>query len=164
MLDKRRLPENITAERSRSLSRYHAAMRDPIKAEKIRQSNKRAGIKRRSNPEYIAREKERRIREYRRYQYGITYEQLTAWLKTIENKCESCGEGFGIPATFTVDHNHTTGINRGLLCHRCNVALGLLRESPRAIAGLLLYAKKHNCVRFESPIMRRTKHYPELPT
>lgn len=30
----------------------------------------------------------------------------------------------------SVDHDHETGVVRGLLCHRCNVAVGLLQNSP----------------------------------
>jgi len=41
-----------------------------------------------------------------------------------------------------VDHDHSTGQVRGLLCSRCNTALGLLRDSPANIGSLLDYLMK----------------------
>lgn len=29
-----------------------------------------------------------------------------------------------------VDHNHTTDVARGLLCHRCNILLGMIETGP----------------------------------
>lgn len=40
------------------------------------------------------------------------------------------------------DHDHDTGEPRAILCGPCNRALGLLKESPERIAGLLLFAKQ----------------------
>lgn len=37
------------------------------------------------------------------------------------------------------DHNHTTGQFRGLLCTRCNVALGLLGDDPSRAEGAARY-------------------------
>lgn len=34
---------------------------------------------------------------------------------------------------FCVDHNHTSGKIRGLLCHNCNRAIGMLQDDPAAI-------------------------------
>jgi hypothetical protein len=41
----------------------------------------------------------------------------------------------------SVDHDHATGIFRGLLCHGCNGALGLLKESPEVVERLLQYVR-----------------------
>jgi hypothetical protein len=42
-----------------------------------------------------------------------------------------------------VDHDHETGVIRGIICGRCNSALGLLFDSPTRIRGLLAYCESH---------------------
>lgn len=42
-----------------------------------------------------------------------------------------------------VDHNHRTGTVRGLLCPKCNTALGLLEENEERIFKLLDYIRKN---------------------
>jgi len=38
-----------------------------------------------------------------------------------------------------VDHNHETGQRRGLLCVRCNTAIGLLNEDPDILMKAVVY-------------------------
>lgn len=38
-----------------------------------------------------------------------------------------------------VDHNHTTGENRRLLCGRCNKMIGLAREDPEILRAGAAY-------------------------
>lgn len=59
--------------------------------------------------------------------------------------CASCGDA-PLPDSkrrFHVDHNHTTGEVRGILCHGCNVALGLLKEDPERIRALAAYIESY---------------------
>ena len=50
--------------------------------------------------------------------YNLTLEEHNALL---ENGCNVCGTKEG---RLCVDHDHKTGLVRGCLCTRCNVALG----------------------------------------
>lgn len=38
-----------------------------------------------------------------------------------------------------VDHDHATGEVRGLLCNRCNQAIGLLQDDPLIVRSALVY-------------------------
>jgi len=42
-----------------------------------------------------------------------------------------------------VDHDHISTEIRGLICHTCNVALGLLRESPTLLRKAADYIERH---------------------
>lgn len=40
---------------------------------------------------------------------------------------------------FVVDHDHETGLVRGLLCNNCNIAIGLLNDDPNALRSAVRY-------------------------
>lgn len=62
----------------------------------------------------------------RRYGLTLTYEELTK-----DSRCFLCQESpTGKKSRLHLDHCHQTGKVRGLLCSRCNLALGLLRDRP----------------------------------
>lgn len=39
----------------------------------------------------------------------------------------------------SIDHSHTTGKVRGLLCNQCNTALGMAKESPETLRRMIAY-------------------------
>jgi hypothetical protein len=64
--------------------------------------------------------------------YGLTTKQYEAVFNSQGGVCAICqqpprGKRF---KNLCVDHNHTTGINRGLLCSACNMAVGLIEADP----------------------------------
>jgi hypothetical protein len=65
--------------------------------------------------------------------YGISHAEYEAMLAKQGGGCAICGSSdTGVSWTnyFHVDHCHTTGRVRGILCQPCNVTLGKMRESP----------------------------------
>ena len=49
-----------------------------------------------------------------------------------------------------VDHCHTTSLVRGLLCHNCNRALGLLKDNISSVKRALFYLKSAETISKES--------------
>ena len=76
--------------------------------------------------------------------YGLTVDTYKAMLLKQENKCLLCSREFtDIGDTEPhIDHCHTTGIVRGILCHGCNTALGKLGDTEEAILKVLEYLQK----------------------
>lgn len=60
--------------------------------------------------------------------------------KLCQGPCASCGIK---EAIFVLDHDHSTGVIRGELCHGCNSALGMLKDSLANIMGLYNYLRQH---------------------
>jgi hypothetical protein len=61
--------------------------------------------------------------------YRITEHEYTDMLDLQNGRCCICGHTNKSGKKLFVDHDHDTGKIRGLLCARCNIALGMLRES-----------------------------------
>jgi len=66
--------------------------------------------------------------------YSITLAQYNEMLVRQGGKCAICGHPPKTRALNT-DHNHKTKQVRGLLCHKCNRALGLLQADSRPEIG-----------------------------
>lgn len=58
--------------------------------------------------------------------YGITQEQYDAMAQKQNQVCAICHRP--PKRVLVVDHDHITGDIRGLLCDRCNVGLGWLKD------------------------------------
>lgn len=76
--------------------------------------------------------------------YGIGIKSYEKMLEKQESKCKICkGEGFVMAEhhklKLVVDHCHDTGKVRGLLCHNCNRALGLLKDDVVALCRAIQY-------------------------
>lgn len=62
-----------------------------------------------------------------KFNFGISLEEYNKKLLEQQNKCRICKiDQTAIKKNFAVDHNHVTNQIRGLLCSKCNMAIGLL--------------------------------------
>lgn len=78
------------------------------------------------------------------YLYGITVEEFDALLAAQDGKCAICGvsEFPGRGNRPHVDHCHTTGAVRGILCHFCNLGLGNFRDRPDLLESAAAYLRR----------------------
>ena len=86
-----------------------------------------------------------KYRQYqRRHKYGLEPDEFTKMLVNQNNKCanKNCGFLFTDEQRSTrpvVDHDHKTGNVRGLLCQKCNKALGHLGDTRKSLEGFIDY-------------------------
>jgi hypothetical protein len=73
-------------------------------------------------------------------QFGMTVDDYMAMYEKQGGKCAICGmDKNGTRKNFCVDHNHETGKIRGLLCHNCNVSVGLMKDDPLLLRAAATY-------------------------
>jgi len=93
--------------------------------------------------------------------YGLTPEQFDTMLAAQGGRCAICRTGSPGGQGWHVDHNHSCcntrkrscgKCTRGILCSRCNIAIGNLRDDPVIIQAALDYVS-----------IRRTRSESGLP-
>jgi hypothetical protein len=99
-----------------------------------------------------------------RHRFGMSEANYTALLEQQNGVCAICSKSPGKRA-LGVDHDHQTGLVRGLLCVGCNINLGhfefnhdamtaYLRSPPAATSGY------RNCRNRYQPKIGSTNHAP----
>lgn len=85
------------------------------------------------------------LRSRLKTKYGITLDHYTSMLASQNNSCAICKSkdpkrknAIG----FFVDHNHKTDKVRGLLCHRCNLAVGWMEDNLILVDSVKAYIEK----------------------
>lgn len=87
----------------------------------------------RDNPERLSQHQSR-------WKYGISPAQRAAMISAQNGACAICKLPLSAePRARHIDHNHETGRIRGVLCHACNLALGLTRESLDTLRAMVAY-------------------------
>lgn len=94
---------------------------------------------RKNNPE---KEKER-SRKGQIRQYGITEEDYDKMFKEQQGCCAICKlHQKDYSRNLHIDHCHTTGKVRGLLCNSCNLGLGMFKDSIDLMNTAIKYLNK----------------------
>ncbi|MCK4819971.1 terminase small subunit [bacterium] len=89
--------------------------------------------------------------------YNLTLKEYNTMLEAQGGKCAICKliiyrstKGGSIYRSTkwghngpNVDHNHTTGKTRGILCHECNVAIGGVKDNLEIARALVAYLEKY---------------------
>jgi hypothetical protein len=80
---------------------------------------------------------------------GMTTEQYDAMLAAQDGTCAICGRPetmihrVGRVPRLAVDHDHKTGVVRGLLCGNCNHGLGKFQDDPARLRAAADYIERH---------------------
>ena len=86
--------------------------------------------------------------------YGITLPDRNRMMKKQKSKCKICSSPVHFPAEgnysggsfgkhhAVIDHCHTNGHVRGILCGSCNAGLGLFYDSKESLAKAIEYLEE----------------------
>ena len=89
--------------------------------------------------------KETRTAYWYKVRYNLSMDTYKDMLKTQNHVCAICKRpetsknANGEIKPLAVDHCHTTGKIRGLLCHKCNVLLGKAEDNTEILQNAILY-------------------------
>ena len=77
--------------------------------------------------------------------YGLTATAYYAMLKAQQHKCAICqkDEVDSNYRTLYVDHDHSSGKVRGLLCDKCNTGLGHFQDNEAILTAAIEYLRNH---------------------
>jgi len=111
-------------------------------------TNKKAVEHRKNNPLTVAARKQQALQTY----YGISWEEYKALMENQGGRCAICGIEFDLTPGKgkignnkpCIDHCHTTGTIRGILCGHCNKGLGFFTDSRTKLYNALRYLEANN--------------------
>lgn len=90
-----------------------------------------------------------RTRDLKR-RFGLSPDDYATMVKTHKGVCAICGNGetavepkTGTTKNLAIDHCHSSGKIRGLLCWRCNATLGKVEDSIPLLKKMIAYLRKH---------------------
>ena len=77
--------------------------------------------------------------------YGIDVDDYDRMVESQNNKCKICGtdEPRGIGG-WKVDHCHSTGKVRGLLCNNCNLGLRYFKDNTKSLQAAIEYLNEYS--------------------
>lgn len=94
--------------------------------------------------EYARRTRAKYPQKWRDYhlksKYGITIAERDAMILEQGGKCAICKDVLNDPH---IDHQSNPHKVRGILCHNCNVSLGLLKDSSAVCRAAAEYLERH---------------------
>ena len=80
--------------------------------------------------------------QHRLKRYGVTTAQFEAMLAAQGGRCAVCEVTEPGARDWHLDHDHNTGLPRGILCVRCNGGLGLFKDSPELMERAARYLRQ----------------------
>jgi hypothetical protein len=76
--------------------------------------------------------------------YGITLNEFNDMIINQNGKCKICQSYFFSTKNTHLDHCHSTGVIRGVLCTTCNTGLGMFKDDIGLLSKAILYINNSN--------------------
>jgi hypothetical protein len=89
---------------------------------------------------------------YLKRMYGITIEQYDELLAGQGGRCAICRREPRPDSSLHLDHDHETGLLRGILCFRCNNSLGDLDDDASLLRAALRYLESYQAAEVEDEV------------
>ena len=79
--------------------------------------------------------------------FGLSLDKYNEMFEAQQGKCAICNQSEtqmrnGKLKTLAVDHDHKSGVIRGLLCFDCNTGIGKLKDDPQVLQSAIQYLNK----------------------
>jgi len=106
--------------------------------------------RRKYNANWLAKNPNANRNKHYKKRYGITVEDYETMSKQQNHLCAICGlpetkkRRDGTTSILAVDHDHTTGKVRQLLCAGCNHMLGNIENKQVSLDVIAAYIKRHS--------------------
>ena len=98
--------------------------------------------KKRVDKKRDAKAKRKLLRRVRKY--GLTLRKFFRMISDQCGRCKICGKKLDMGRHTHIDHCHTTGKVRGILCRGCNLGLGNLKDSVDILEKAIQYLRDHD--------------------
>ena len=96
------------------------------------------GCKRENSRRYKTKNKEAYLLKNRIRRYGLSHTAFQVLWEKQHGTCAICHTPF-VGKKYRIDHDHQTGVVRGLLCTSCNSGIGLFQDSPALLSQAIDY-------------------------
>ena len=95
--------------------------------------------RRKENPDKYREINRKAERKRKLRKYGLTLETYEKMLFEQNGLCAICKRENQVLHDWHIDHDHKTGIVRGILCHHCNLLLGNARDTASILLSAVQY-------------------------
>jgi len=130
--------------RQQADKKYWQSDKGKVVNKKYRRTEKGKIAHRRETKKYLQTEKGKvtKRKHALKQNYGITLEQYDEMFKKQNGICAICKKINLDGHRLSVDHNHTTGKVRSLLCNRCNFLVGAIENNKDLIKQVFKYLER----------------------
>ena len=118
---------------------------ETIKKWRLAHPEKMMEYRRKDAQKNLERTKKWRAKNRLKFLYGISNEDWKSMFDRQDGKCAIClTHAKDLQRGLCVDHSHLTNKIRGLLCHTCNKAIGLLKDDTKLLERSISYLSGEN--------------------